>query len=281
MKVSQVMQAILELLSDRARADTSAPGSSSWLSNMEFSSNSMTDNSFDKDNPLKQVLQLCSTLAGKGCDFSISVRIRDCFSFSLKSGKPQPQQAKKRSPSFYRRQERRRLLRKKNKDLSLEEPRETPQAKEKDTDSLDLNPHPDIDLFGLKENSEEESDSSDSGSETSRDASRGDQEAVSEDPDDMNKDGDWKVVTARGRRKSDRSLSPVPMIKHRFVVRHRNIEKEVFVNAPAHVAKADVAHAVQNPQNNYTYCYFRPDLYTWKRNIKYIPDSQEFEFVNN
>ena len=266
----------MQLLSDRARADTSAPGSSSWLSNMEFSSNSMTDNSFDKDNPLKQVLQLCSTLAGKGCDFSISVRIRDCFSFSLKSGKPQPQQAKKRSPSFYRRQERRRLLRKKNTDHSLEEPRETPQ--EKDTDSLDLNPHPDIDLFGLKENSEVESES---GSETSRDASRGDQEAVSEDPDDMNTDGDWKVVTARGRRKSDRSLSPVPMIKHRFVVRHRNIEKEVFVNAPAHVAKADVAHAVQNPQNNYTYCYFRPDLYTWKRNIKYIPDSQEFEFVNN
>ena len=74
----------------------------------------MTDNSFDKDNPLKQVLQLCSTLAGKGCDFSISVRIRDCFSFSLKSGKPQPHKAKKRSPSFYRRQERRRLLRKKN-----------------------------------------------------------------------------------------------------------------------------------------------------------------------
>ena len=69
---------------------------SSWLkqlSNMEFSSNSMSDNSFNKDNPLKQVLQLCSTLAGKGCDFSISVRIRDCFSFSLKSGKPQPQQA--------------------------------------------------------------------------------------------------------------------------------------------------------------------------------------------
>ena len=186
---------------------------------MEFSSNSMTDNSFDKDNPLKQVLQLCSTLAGKSCDFSISVRIRDCFSFSLKSGKPQPQQAKKKSPSFYRRQERRRLLRKKNTDHSLEEPRETPQAKEKDTDSLDLNPHPDIDLFGLKENSEEESDSSDSGSETSRDASRGDQEAVSEDPDDKNTDGDWKVVTTRGRRHSDRSLSPVPMIKHTFVVK--------------------------------------------------------------
>ena len=241
----------------------------------------MSDNSFNKDNPLKQVLQLCSSLAGKGCDFAISVRIRDCFSFSLKSGKPQPQQAKKRSPSFYRRQERRKLLKKKNKDCSLEEPRETPQAKEKDTDSLDLNPHPDIDLFGLKENSEVESDS---GSETSRDASRGDQEAVSEDPDDMNTDGDWKVVTARGRRKSDRSLSPVPMIKHRFVVRKGDIEKEVFVNAPAHVAKADVAHAVQNPQNNdrlYPSCYFAPKLYSWKRNIKYIKESQEYEFISN
>ena len=158
---------------------------------MEFSSNSMSDNSFDKDNPLKQVLQLCSSLAGKGCDFSISVRIRDCFSFSLKSGKPQPHKAKKRSPSFYRRQERRRLLKKKNIDPSLEQPRETFQAKEKDTDSLDINPHPDIDLFGLKENSEQELDSSDSGSVTSRDASRGDQEAASEDPNDMNTDGDW------------------------------------------------------------------------------------------
>ena len=244
----------------------------------------MTDNSFDKDNPLKQVLQLCSTLAGKGCDFSISVRIRDCFSFSLKSGKPQPQQAKKRSPSFYRRQERRRLLRKKNKDLSLEEPRETPQAKEKDTDSLDLNPHPDIDLFGLKENSEQELDSSDSGSETSRDASRGDQEAASEDQDDMNTDGMWKVVTARRRRQSDCSLSPVPIIKHRFVVRRGNIKKEVLVNAPAHVAKADVAHAFQNPQHMSLYnqsCYFRPEMYDWERNIKYIPESQEYEFISN
>ena len=139
----------------------------------------------------------------------------------------------------------------------------------------DLNPHPDMDLFGLKENSEEESES---GSETSRDVSRGDQEAVSEDPDDMNTDGDWKVVTARGRRKSDRSLSPVPMIKHRFVVKHRDIEKEVFVNAPAHVAKADVAHAFQNSQR---FSYFRPELYDWEQNIKYIQELQEFEFVSN
>ena len=143
-------------------------------------------------------------------------------------------------------------------------------------------------MFGLKENSEQELDSSDSGSETSRDVSRGDQEAASEDPDDANTDGEWKVVT-RGRRQSDRSLSPVPMIKHRFVVRRGNIEKEVLVNAPAHVAKADVAHAFQNPQpfqytpthQYYQSCYFRPELYNWERNIKYIPESQEFEFVSN
>ena len=136
-------------------------------------------------------------------------------------------------------------------------------------------------MFGLKENSEEESES---GSETSRDASRGDQEAVSEDPDDMNLDGDWKVVTARGRRKSDRSLSPVPMIKHRFVVRkENNDEKEVFVNAPAHVAKADVAHTVQHPQNCNVYpnCYFNPRVFLWNRNIKYLPESQEYKFISN
>ena len=253
---------------------------------MEFSSNSMSDNSFDKDNPMKQVLQLCSTLAGKGCDFSISVRIRDCFSFSLKSGKPQPHKAKKRSPSFYRRQERRRLLRKKNTDHSLEEPRETPQAKEKDTDSLDLNPHPDIDLFGLKENSEEESDSSDSGSETSRDASRGDQEAASEDPDDMNTDGDWKVVTPRGRRHSDRSLSPVSMIKHRFVVSIGNLTRDVLVNAPAYVAKADVANAVhgQHLKTTFMYpdCYFDPKKFAHIHpNLKYIPELREYEFTIN
>ena len=205
------------LLSDRARADTSALGSSS-CPNMEFSTNSMSDNSFDKDNPLKQVLQLCSTLAGKGCEFSISVRIKDSFSFSLKSGKPQDKKGKKRSPSFYRRQERRKLLKKKNKDCSLEQPLETPESKQKDTCSLDLNPHPDSDLFGLRENSEEESDEeSDSGSETSRNASRGDQEAVSEDQEDMDTDGHWKVVS-RGRRRSDRSLSPFLMKKHIYQI---------------------------------------------------------------
>ena len=45
-----------------------------------------------------------------------------------------------------------------------------------------------------------------------------------------------------------------------------------------------VAHAVQNPQNNdrlYPSCYFAPKLYSWKRNIKYIKESQEYKFISN
>ena len=261
---------------------------------MEFSTNSMSDNSFDKDNPLKQVLQLCSTLAGKGCEFSISVRIKDSFSFSLKSGKPQDKKGKKRSPSFYRRQERRKLLKKKNKDCSLEQPLETPESKQKDTCSLDLNPHPDSGLFGLRENSEEESDEeSDSGSETSRNASRGDQEAVSENQEDMDADGHWKVVS-RGRRRSDRSLSPVLMKKHKFVVKLEepgwpSDTKEVFVNAPSDVAKADVANAVHqcNPREFFpqdglpplTYPgFWNPATREPEGKLKYIKELQEYEF---
>ena len=141
-------------------------------------------------------------------------------------------------------------------------------------------------MFGLKENSEQELDSSDSGSETSRDASRGDQEAASEDPDDMNTDGDWKVVTARGRRQSDRSLSPVSMIKHRFVVSQGLLTRDVLVNAPAHIANADVANAVHGPhlKSSYSYpdCYFRPKKFAHIHpNLKYIPELHEYEFISN
>ena len=71
---------------------------------------------------------------------------------------------------------------------------------------------------------------------------------------------------------------------NRFVFRGDTEKKVIVVNAPAHVAKADVAHAVQNPQNNdrlYPSCYFAPKLYSWKRNIKYIKESQEYEFISN
>ena len=138
-------------------------------------------------------------------------------------------------------------------------------------------------MFDLKENSEVESES---GSETSRDASRGDQEAVSEDPDDMNTDGDWKVVTPRGRRHSDRSLSPVSMIKHRFVVSIGNLTRDVLVNAPAYVAKADVANAVhgQHLKTTFMYpdCYFDPKKFAHIHpNLKYIPELREYEFTIN
>ena len=139
-------------------------------------------------------------------------------------------------------------------------------------------------MFGLKENSEQELDSSDSGSETSRDASRGDQEAASEDPNDMNTDGDWKVVTARGRRKSDRSLSSVSMIKHTFVVSQGMLTREVLVNAPTNVANADVANAVHGPHLKWFYpdCYFRPKKFAHIHpNLKYIPELHEYEFISN
>ena len=54
-------------------------------------------------------------------------------------------------------------------------------------------------------------------------------------------------MPARGRRKSDRSLSPVSMIKHRFVFRGDTEKKVIVVNAPAHVAKADVAQRSSKP----------------------------------
>ena len=98
----------------------------------------------------------------------------------------------------------------------------------------------------------------------------------------MNTDGEWKVVTARGRHQSNRSLSPVSMIKHRFVVRKGDAPKGVFVNAPAHVAKGDVAHAVHNPHSwAYPECFFQPNWYLWVRNIKYIPELEEFEFISD
>ena len=57
---------------------------------MEDSIDSMCDNGCDNDTPLKQVVDLCSLQAGKGLQFSISVRIKNSFVFSLKSEKSGP-----------------------------------------------------------------------------------------------------------------------------------------------------------------------------------------------
>ena len=109
---------------------------------MEDSIDSMSDNGCDNDTPLKQVVELCSLLAGKGLQFSMSVRINNSFVFSLKSEKTGPSQGKRRSPSYARRQERRKLLRKKM-DSFPEEPRES---------NNDLSPNPDSGLFGNRDN---------------------------------------------------------------------------------------------------------------------------------
>ena len=95
-------------------AESSSGSGSGLKSNcpviMEDSIDSMSDNGLDDDTPLKQVLELCSTLAGKGFQFSISVRIKNSFVFSLKSESSEPPQGERRSPSYFRRQERRKLL---------------------------------------------------------------------------------------------------------------------------------------------------------------------------
>ena len=62
---------------------------------------------------------------------------------------------------------------------------------------------------------------------------------------------------------------------------YKYIETEVFVNAPADVARADVAQAVHE---TYSAAFFQPDLYFDHRTVrvlKYIPESREYEFIGN
>ena len=88
---------------------------------MENSVNSISAKGYDP--PLKQCIDLVSVLAEKGCKFAISVRIEDSFVFQLESeGAPAaPKERRKRGPSYRRRQERRRILRK-NADPLRNEP---------------------------------------------------------------------------------------------------------------------------------------------------------------
>lgn len=53
-------------------------------------------------------LNFCSTLRDRGCKYSFSLKLGHGFDFSLASEECPPKQAKKRSPSYRRRQERRR-----------------------------------------------------------------------------------------------------------------------------------------------------------------------------
>ena len=222
----------------------------------------MSDNEGDSDTPLKQVVQLCSKLAEKGLRFSISVRIKNSFEFTLKSESPKPHQGKKRSPSYVRRQERRQLLRKKTESFP-EEPMESRQTN--NDCSLNLSPHPDSGLFGNREGSEEEESSSaelnDSVSEASSDASREPGSETKQQENLVTPTGNhWEVVTPRGgphyirrRRSGEQRVSIANSYNRHIVTEVRNpdgmyhmypcyVDHCVF--APADVAHADVARAV-------------------------------------
>ena len=168
----------------------------------------------DSENSLKQVVQLCSTLAEKGFSFKISIKSLG-LAFALESTKAQNKKRKRRSPSYYKRQAKRRLLKKKPDTTAVPH----------DSCSLDLDPIPDRDLFGVKQSAEEESasDSEDSGSgsDTSSVTSK-DQKAALETLEYEEKEpetGKWKLVTRqvlRGRHLSRRKypFPAVPYLAH-------------------------------------------------------------------
>ena len=84
---------------------------SSWLGKqlqltMENSTGSMSD--LDYKSLVNQCLEICSALKDRGCQFSLSLRLGSRLNFSLSSEESNPKATKKRSPSYFRRQIRRR-----------------------------------------------------------------------------------------------------------------------------------------------------------------------------
>ena len=77
-------------------------------STMENSTDSNCD--IDYKSLVTQCLEICSALKDKGCKFSLSLRLGSSFNFSLSSEGCSPEATKKtrRSPSYLRRQTRRR-----------------------------------------------------------------------------------------------------------------------------------------------------------------------------
>ena len=75
---------------------------------MENSTNFICDT--DYKSLVNQCFEICSALKDKGCKFSLSLRLGSSFNLSLSSGGPSPEATKRtrRSPSYLRRQTRRR-----------------------------------------------------------------------------------------------------------------------------------------------------------------------------
>ena len=192
--------------------------------------------------------------------------------FSLKSEKSGPSQGKRRSPSYARRQERRKLLRKKT-DPFPEEPME---SRETTNDcSLDLSPSPDNVLFGNREQTEEGSSSAEPEDDSEKlggsDATIRDSAPETEQQEEVEPSGGshWTTVTPRrlgGQRfpivnsNNRRQPSPAPSLRRHRIRdawsnqdgKRKTKNRETFesphimVYAPADVTDAEVAAAVHS-----------------------------------
>ena len=125
-----------------------------------------TQHGTDNERSLEQVVKLCTTLGGNGFTFSICVKIHDVFDFELESTKPQNQyvkQKRRRSPSYYKSQAKRTLLKKKS-NMAVSQDRY-------ESCSLDISPNTDKAKLGLREISEAESKSDSRWSKSDNDTS--------------------------------------------------------------------------------------------------------------
>ena len=173
-----------------------------------------------------------------------------CVFTEVKSEKSGPTQGKRRSPSYARRQERRKLLRKKT-DPFPEEPME---SRETNNDcSLDLSPNPDSGLFGNREESEEESIAAESENDSEKEDGS---DASSRDPVEPEEGDNWTPVTPRVRRQGGPRVSIVNSYNRHRIVEEKSTGggpsgKDICwvthcVYAPADAARADIERAMLN-----------------------------------
>ena len=155
--------------------------------------------------------ELCSSLTSQGCKFSFSLKLEGSFSFSLQSENVvSPRTKKRRSPSYMRRQQRRKadLLEKRSGSSQAEKAagNQQPEAAAVDTSSpLNLCPKPVYPLLmgpssGDLESVESEDDyDEEEGSEGGSDATGRDSAPEIEKQEEVepSREGHWTTVTPR------------------------------------------------------------------------------------
>ena len=155
--------------------------------------------------------ELCSSLTSQGCKFSFSLKLEGSFSFSLQSENAvSPRTKKRRSPSYMRRQQRRKadLLEKRSGSSQAEKAagNQQPEAAAVDTSSpLKLCPKPVYPLLmgpssGDLESVESEDDyDEEEGSEGGSDATGRDSAPEIEKQEEVepSREGHWTTVTPR------------------------------------------------------------------------------------